>query len=128
MSSILLIEDNELMRGLVSEWLESAGYTVQYAANGRAALAHLERHRAALVMVDVALPKYCGKETVELLRCKHPQVPIIATSAHFRPGLGRVPAAAEQLGARRLLPKPFSRSELLEAVEYILGRNAGQPR
>jgi CheY-like chemotaxis protein len=126
MSSILLIEDNELMRGLVSEWLESAGYAVRHAASGRAALAQLERHPAALVMVDVALPKYCGRETVELLRRKHPQVPIIATSAHFRPGLGRAPAAAEQLGARCLLAKPFSRSELLEAIENILGQNAGQ--
>ena len=126
MSDILLIDDNELMRGLVSEWLEGSGYTVRHVANGAAALAHLERYPTALIIVDIAMPKNRGKHMVEVLRCKCSQTLIIAASAHFHLGLTQSPAAARQLGADRLLAKPFSRKDLLDAVRDVFAQDSNQ--
>jgi DNA-binding response OmpR family regulator len=126
MSDILLIDDNDLMRGLVSEWLEGSGYTVRYAANSAAALAHLELYPTALIIMDIAMPKHCGKLMVKVLRRKYSRILIIAASAHFHLGLTQSPAAARQLGADRLLAKPFSRKDLLDAVREVFGQDSGR--
>ena len=126
MSDILIIDDNELMRGLVSEWLEGSGYSVRYAANSSAALAHLELYPTALIIVDIGMPKNRGKQIVEVLRCKHSPILIIAASAHFHTRLSQSRAAARQLGADRLLAKPFSRKDLLDAIRDIFGQGSGQ--
>jgi DNA-binding response OmpR family regulator len=117
MASIVIIEEDDLMRGLLKEWLTAAGYAVRVqrlheppAANG-----------ADLVIVDLYMPRQAGAEVVRAVQQKHPGTPLIAISAQFRPGLDSSWWAARALGVRHLIAKPFTREDLLGAVHGLIG-------
>jgi DNA-binding response OmpR family regulator len=117
MSSIVIIEEDGLMRGLLNEWLTAEGYAVSQqrlhepsAGNG-----------ADLVIVDLFMPRQAGAEVVRAVQQAHPGTPVIAISAQFRPGLERSWCAARALGVRQLMAKPFTRDDLLAAVRALIG-------
>jgi DNA-binding response OmpR family regulator len=118
MPGIVIIEDDSLMRGLLREWLTAAGYTVREDAL---------RHRlpgsnsADLVIVDLYMPRQAGAAIVRAVQRAHPGAPVIAISGQFRPGLAGSCSAARELGARQVIPKPFSREDLLAAVRAVIG-------
>jgi CheY-like chemotaxis protein len=116
MSSIVIIEDDDLMRELLKEWLTAAGYCVRDDAASRGTGGD-----ADLVIVDLYMPRQAGTEAVRAVQQAHPNAPVIAISAQFRPGLGGSLQAARELGARRLLAKPFTREDLLAAVRAVIG-------
>jgi DNA-binding response OmpR family regulator len=117
MSNIVIIEEDDLMRGLLHEWLTAAGYTVSKRGLQEAAA----RERANLVIVDLYMPRQAGVEVVRAVQQAHPGAPVIAISAQFRPGLGSSWWAARTLGVRQLIAKPFTREDLLEAVRGVIG-------
>jgi CheY-like chemotaxis protein len=121
MSGIVIIEEDKLMRGLLVEWLSAAGYSVSAAAPG-------DGHapdKADLVIVDVYMPRHEGAKTLRAVKAAHPGAPLIAISSQFRPGLVGSSTAAEALGVNQVIAKPFSRRDLLEAVQSVIGP-AGQ--
>jgi CheY-like chemotaxis protein len=120
---ILVVDDDELMRELVAEWLTADGYRTRTAGNGETALALLREHGAELIITDLYMPKLGGAEAVARMRHEHPDVPLIAMSGHFRSGRYLTPEAVLALGARRALAKPFSRQDLLGAVREVLGQS-----
>lgn len=113
MSIIALYEDNDLMRGLLLEWLREAGYV--------AADPVPEGVQVDLVIVSVSMPRDVGITRTEAILARHPGVPVIALSAQFRSGLSTMGPTAESLGVRRIIAKPLSRDELLKAVRGIIG-------
>ena len=117
MTAILIYEDDDLMRALLTEWLTEAGYTV------RAAAAH-EGNRpglADLVIASICMPKQAGMALVREIRAAHPATPLIALSAQFRSGLSAIGATANALGVEQVIAKPLTREDLLGAVRSILG-------
>jgi DNA-binding response OmpR family regulator len=115
-SEIALIEHDLLMRGLLKEWLTAAGYAVR-----EASLRHgTANHGIDLIIVDVYMPRESGARIIRAVQRAYPEAPIIAISGQFRPGLAHSCSAARALGARRLLPKPFSREDLLSAVRAVI--------
>ena len=102
------------MRGLLTEWLTAAGYAV----HGREAPAG---RGADLVIVDLYMPRQAGVDVVRAVQQAHPGAPVIAISAQFRPGLAGSCWAARTLGARKLIAKPFTREDVLEAVRAVIG-------
>jgi DNA-binding response OmpR family regulator len=117
MSRIIIIDDDGLMRGLLGEWLTDAGYSV---TNGTLHDGPV-KGRVDLVIVDIFRPRHAADKVICAVRAAYPDAPIIAMSGQFRLGLGGARAAAQALGARRIIPKPFSRSELLAAVDSVIG-------
>jgi DNA-binding response OmpR family regulator len=117
MSSIVIIEEDDLMRGLLTEWLTAAGYAVL----GRTPRAPAPANGADLVIVDLFMPRQAGVDVVRSVQQAHPGTPIIAISAQFRPGLDGSWWAARALGVRQLIAKPFTRSEVLRAVQATIG-------
>jgi len=117
MSSIVIIEEDALMRGLLVEWLSAAGYPVRAAApgNGQAT------DKADLVIVDLYMPRHEGVQRLREVRATHPEAALIAISGQFRSGLAASRAAAEALGVRQLIAKPFSQRDLLAAVHRVIG-------
>jgi CheY-like chemotaxis protein len=117
MSRIVIIEEDKLMRGLLVEWLSAAGYSVSAAAptDGKAP------DQADLVIVDVYMPRNVGTKTLRGVESAYPGVPLIAISSQFRPGLVGASTAAEALGVRQVIAKPFSRRDLLAAVHSVIG-------
>ena len=117
MSHIVIIEEDTLMRELLGEWLTSAGYSVRAAAPGAAS----GQDRADLVIVDVYMPRHEGAARLQAVKAAHPGTPLIAISGQFRPGLLGSCAAADALGVRQVIAKPFSRSDLIAAVHSVIG-------
>ena len=117
---ILVIDDDPLMRDLITDWLEGAGYPVLKATDCSAACTALERH-PALVVSDMWMPGPCGAEAIRWMRSKHPALQLIAISGHFGSGQGTTPQDAVGAGAARAFAKPVKRAELLGAVAELIG-------
>jgi DNA-binding response OmpR family regulator len=117
MSGIVIIEEDQLIRGLLVEWLSAAGYSVSPEAPTDGEL----EDNADLVIVDVYMPRKGGASTLRAAEAAHPGVPLIAISSQFRPGLVGSCTAAEALGVRQVIAKPFSRSDVLAAVRSVIG-------
>jgi DNA-binding NtrC family response regulator len=119
-ADVLVIDDDEIMRDLVADWLEAAGYGVRKAANSPSALAEVERAEPALVVTDMCMPGPSGSVIIRNLKQHHPAISIIAISGHFSlSGCSADDALA--LGAARALAKPVKRSELMQAVAELVG-------
>ena len=117
MANIVIIDEDDLMRGLVKEWLTAAGYAVR---EGR--LHELPAVNGAdLVIVDLYMPRQAGAEVVRTVQQRHPGTPVIAISAQFRPRLDSSWWAARALGVRHVMAKPFTREDLLAAVLGLIG-------
>jgi DNA-binding response OmpR family regulator len=117
MSSIVIMEEDDLMRGLLTEWLTGAGYAVREQGLREAPAGG----GADLVIVDLYMPRQAGGVVVRAVQQAHPGTPVIAISAQFRPGLAGSWWAARALGARKLIAKPFTCEDLLGAVRALIG-------
>src|SRR3954453_21195745 len=119
---VLVVDDDEDIRLLLRELLERAGYTVDEAGSGRAALRHLFANAPALVVLDVTMPEMDGYQTLERIRDLS-DVPVIMLTARTQE-LERVRGLAS--GADDYVPKPFGRQELLARVQALLRRTGGK--
>lgn len=121
----LIAEDNEDMRDLIQEVLEGAGYETLVAANGRQALAHIEKESEMidLVITDVRMPEMTGDELLAKARELRAEAPVIVITA-----FGSVEQAVEMVkaGAYQYLTKPFDNREILRLVEEALEGSAAQ--
>ena len=120
-TDILVIEDDEIMREALAEWLKTAGYAVRTAADGSDGLAAVNSALPALVVTDIHMPGTSGVIVINEMRRRHPQVPVIAISGLFHSGHGLDADAAIAQGAARALAKPFTRRQLLQVVADLLG-------
>ena len=118
---ILVIDDDAILRDLVTDWLEGAGYRVRRAESCCAAIQELGRKAPALIVSDMFMPGPCGAEAIRQLKREHPGVALIAVSGHFNSGQGISAEAAVAAGADRALAKPVKRADLLRAVAELLG-------
>jgi CheY-like chemotaxis protein len=119
-NEILVIDDDPIMRDLITDWLEAAGYKVYKATDCGSACTALER-APALVVSDMWMPGPCGAEAIRWMRQKNPGLQLIAVSGHFGSGQGCTEQAAVEAGAARALAKPVKRAELLGAVAELIG-------
>lgn len=121
MAKVLVVEDVAEMRTTIRTMLESAGHTVTEAENGRAGIAILRSGGALDVLVtDILMPEADGLEVIRAATDRD-GLAIIAISG----GGSYMPAAvslamSEAFGARKVLFKPFRKSELLEAIDSVL--------
>lgn len=125
MPRILVIDDDEDLRTLLGQVLESAGYEVLLASNGAEGIKLFRQVPADLVLTDLFMPEREGLETIMELRRKEPGVAVIAMSGKTL--ASSMLAVARQLGAVETLEKSFSAEQLLRAVENALHHTAKQP-
>jgi two-component system response regulator (stage 0 sporulation protein F) len=124
MASILVIDDEPIIRALLRTVLEGAGHTVTEATNGREALALYRQQPADLVVTDIYMPELNGLDLILELTREFPNVKVIAISG-AQGGQASVLNAAKLLGARQTFLKPFSLEQFLAAVEdELLQRDA----
>jgi CheY-like chemotaxis protein len=117
LGTILVADDEPDIRKFLREVLNSVGYEVFEAENGKEVIHQVEGSQIDLVILDLAMPVQEGIETIQNLRRIRPQLKIIAISGRFE----RLLRAAKSLGAQMSLPKPVQRDELLDAVAQVLG-------
>jgi DNA-binding response OmpR family regulator len=111
---IVIVEPDDLICELLERWLGEAGYEVVVSAKED----EPGTDRAALVIADVSRPDSAAA-TIAALQAAY-AAPILALSTRFRRGLGGSIDAAHELGVRNVLPKPFSREELLGAIDEAI--------
>jgi DNA-binding response OmpR family regulator len=118
---ILVVDDDAKIVRLVRTYLERDGFAVVTAADGPAALDAIERHRPALVVLDLMLPGLDGRAVIRAVRRddEAAATPILILSARGST-LDRI--AGLEDGADDYLPKPFSPAELVLRVKSILRR------
>jgi len=118
-SRILVIDDEEVIRGLMCEILERAGYATTAASTADAALDLLADQEIALVVSDIVMPGLTGLELLEEVRARRPSLPVIlVTGAGTYENLSQ----AVTRGADGLVIKPFSHADLQNAVAAALER------
>ena len=120
MAQILLIEDDERLRGMLRDMLAAMGHRVDEAANGRAGLTLFQRKAPDLVITDLLMPEMEGIETIQALKCMDPAVKIVAMSGGGLNSPGSYLDLAKKLGAAVTLTKPFSRQKLEAVLAEVL--------
>ncbi len=119
-TTILLVEDDEIMRSLTRQVLQEHGYTVFDADDGKSALDWVESHpgQIDLLLTDVVMRRMSGPELVERLSASHPNLQVIYMSGYT----GELIAEREVLKRGvTLLEKPFTRTALLNTIHTTLG-------
>lgn len=120
MSRILLIDDEDVVRGLMVEILESAGHDVTAAETAESALLLLDEDDTfELVVSDVMMPGLSGLELLETVRARQASLPVVLVT-----GAGTYETLSQALtrGAAGLVTKPFTHAELKSAVAHAVER------
>lgn len=116
MTRIIVVDDDDAVRGVLKLVLERAGYEVLAASNGRLAMDLVKAHQVDLVLLDIEMPEMNGFDFCGLLRADPALrvLPVIMMTG--RPVLG-VLEKVKAVGALELIPKPFERASLLEKIK-----------
>jgi len=121
MERILVVDDEKPVREAVGLLLKSEGFRVVVAECGHTAVGAIEAFTFDVVIVDIVMPGMDGIETIAILRQDAPDVSIIAMSGYAAgSGLGEGDffRSAMERGATCCLSKPFTREQLLDAIEF----------
>ena len=118
MSTVLVVDDEPIVRDVVVRYLERDGYRTLEAATGDEARRVLEREEASLVVLDVMLPGMDGLQLCRWIRARS-DLPIVMLTAR---GEESDRIVGLELGADDYLAKPFSPSELVARVRAVLRR------
>jgi len=123
---ILVVDDDESIRKLLTTFLEEEGYGVRTAADGAEALQlTLNQMRPDLLLLDIGLPVVNGIEFVKLYRARAepPYAPILIISAR-----GDAEEIATELDCDGFVNKPFSLDTVSEAIAVAMAKNGMPPR
>ena len=125
--TVLVVEDEPVVRRLARVALEESGYQVLEAADGAEALALLARAngQVSLVLSDVVMPRMGGRELDEVLRRERPELPLLFMSGY--PGQ-EVADRGLLAASASFIQKPFSPQELVQRVRSQLDRSARKDR
>jgi DNA-binding response OmpR family regulator len=126
MARILIIDDDDTLRGIIAKSLSHAGHEISQANNGRKGVALFRSAPTDLVVTDLVMPEQEGMETIKILHRDFPQTPIIAMSG----GLDGSPLYLDltrRLGARVTLTKPFTLQQLKQVIDGILAQPRAAP-
>jgi len=117
---LLLVDDEPNIIELAQMYLEREGYRIITAADGKAAIAAVDQHRPALVVLDIMLPELDGLEVCRTLRQKKEPVAILMLTARDE-DIDKI--LGLELGADDYLTKPFNPRELVARVKAVLRRS-----
>jgi CheY-like chemotaxis protein len=120
MARILLIDDDPVLRRVITLALEGAGHYVQSYENARKGMQNLAKEAPDLIVTDIVMPEMDGLEMLRELRRRQPGLPVLAISG----GGSFEPEAylnvAQSFGATAVLAKPFRPAELVERIAQLL--------
>ena len=124
MSTILVADDELLLRRSVQRILIRAGYQVVLAADGEEALRQFSQHQPQvnLVLLDLNMPKRCGIETLKAIKGLSPNTAVILISGESPQELTHRCTGLDFDG---VVSKPFSRQELVSVVQELLPASDG---
>ena len=114
---ILVVDDDHGVREVIRAMLESVGFEVSIAVNGRDAMSMLHTDTFDLILTDLVMPEQEGIATIKEIRQNYPQVKVIAMSGAFGGDYLRI---AGFLGAHGTLAKPIKLEAVLRAIDDVM--------
>ena len=120
MARILVIDDEAMVRLAVGAALRFAGHEVVDASDGETGIALIQQQAFDLIVTDIRLPRLDGQEVIKASRRIQPGCRVIAVGGGGTVAVFGPEAYARQLGADRVLHKPFAVHELNAAVAELL--------
>ena len=119
--TVLLVDDEEMIRSLGERILQSHGYTVLLAADGKEGLdLYLkERRRISLIILDLSMPYLSGYEMLEEVHRLTPDAKVIVSSGYSQKGYAD---SLDRLGVAAYVAKPYRPADLARAVREVLDR------
>ena len=119
MATILLIDDDDLLRGALVQSLVNAGHQVIEASDGLQGCELARSMPVDIVVTDLVMPVQEGVETILTLRRERPKLPVIAMSGGVTNSKLYLDIAGK-IGAKRMLPKPFTPKALIALIDQVL--------
>ena len=115
--TVLVVDDEAIVRDVARSMLERFGYTVLTAENGQQAVDLVRQHKddLALVLIDLTMPVMSGEEALSHIKSIHPTLPIILSSGYKMEAIQRFAGK----GLAGFLQKPYSRARLAEKLRAL---------
>lgn len=116
-SKILVVDDEDALRTVLSGELTSEGYDVHTAGDGDEAIQNLQRENFDLILLDIKMPKLNGFEVLKFVKEKYPKTKVVMLT-----GFADLKNAIEskKLGAEDFVSKPYDLVDLLTTIERVL--------
>ena len=114
---VLVVDDEDALRTVLSGELTSEGYDVGTAADGDDAISTLQKQAFDLVLLDIKMPRMHGFEVLKFVKEKHPETKVVMLT-----GFADLKNAIEskKLGAEDFVSKPYDLVDLLTTIERVL--------
>lgn len=120
MAKILLVEDDDLVRDMLTQVLQRASHEVISVANGEDATTSLQTSEPDIMVTDIIMPKKSGITLISEVKNRHPGLEIIAISGGGRLDPTGYLDLSESLGASVSFEKPIDNNALLMAIDLLL--------
>ncbi len=116
-NKILVVDDEDALRTVLSGELVSEGYEVRTASDGDEAISGLQKETFDLVLLDIKMPRVNGFEVLKFIKEKHPKTKVVMLT-----GFADLKNAIEskKLGAEDFVSKPYDLVDLLTTIERVL--------
>ncbi|MFN2456228.1 MAG: PAS domain S-box protein [Pyrinomonadaceae bacterium] len=123
--TVLLVEDEDMVRNLASEILKQNGFTVLEASGGEEAIQLCQNHKAAidLLITDVVMPKMSGKDVAYKLQMVHPETKVLFMSGYTDEAIVHHGIVDSHIA---FIQKPFSETTLTQKIREVLDAVNGQ--
>lgn len=120
MAKILLVEDDEAVRDMLTQMLTRSRHVVEGAVDGEDALRVLKTFKPDIMLTDIIMPKKSGTELIEEVKANLPDLAIIAISGGGRSDPIGYLDLSEELGASVSFAKPIDNQALLVSIDLLL--------
>ncbi len=123
MTTILIVDDHDDIRDMMTRQLQKRGYAVVTASNGLEAVLQTAQSAPALILMDINMPELDGIEATMQIRAADSEshIPVIALTAYALPG---DEARATAAGCDAFHPKPVEMDKLIEQINTLLGEGS----
>jgi len=115
--NLLVVDDDDALRIVVTDLLLKEGYKITTASGGREAIDLLNKNRFDLVLLDIIMPDVDGFSVLKLIKAEHPKVKVIMLTAYSEL---KMAVESKKLGADDFIAKPYMREDLLKSVQLAL--------
>ena len=118
MAKIVIIDDSNFQRKIITKFVKAQGHETYEGENGRVGLELIAAHKPDTILCDLVMPEVDGFEVLRKLQEQGTTIPIVILTADIQ---APVREQCLQLGATKFLNKPFNKEQMKEALEEILG-------
>jgi len=128
MPTVMIVDDEELIRNMIRKSLIRTGYEVIEAVNGKEAMELVANHKIDLVIADLVMPEKGGLELIMELNNNYPNIKKIAISGKIPVENESISGLTDEFGVEAVFSKPFEIFDLLKVIKSIVPITDSDPK